>query len=252
MSFLKYFSESEVESIHQTTLRILSEIGIVMTQSEGVEILTGSGAIVQKDRVYLPADLVETSIKKCPNQVSLEGRSKKAVILGDGNLHFHNAGGAREVYDPTDKIRRLAVLQDVKDSTRLLDALENCNTITTFFTPQDVPGPLMSLAMYRYALPFTTKPLQGPGVLTVEEVRYAIRMASVIGAPIKTLSLSLSPISPLIFSNDVTASMIEAARQNIIMAPLLSHSIITRSDVPDKKPSIGAPSVSASIGPFDS
>ena len=220
MSFLKYFSDKEVESIHQTTLRILSEIGIVMTQKEGVEILSGAGATVKNDRVYLPPDLVEQEVRKCPNQVYIEGRNKKPIVLGDGSLHFHNAGGARDVYDPAENIHRPATLQDVRDSTRLLDALENCNSITTFFTPQDVPGPLMSLAMYRHALPHTTKPLQGPAVLTVEEVRFAIRMANVIGDPVKTLSLSLSPISPLIFSDDVTASMIETSRQGITMAPL--------------------------------
>ena len=220
MSFLKYFSDTEVESIHQTTLRILSEIGIVMTQKEGVEILSGAGAAVKNDRVYLAPTLVEETVRKCPSEVRLEGRNKKPLVLGDGSLHFHNAGGAREVYDPAGNVRRPAVIQDVKDSTRLLDALENCSSITTFFTPQDVPGPLMSLAMYRYALPFTTKPIQGPGVLTVEEVQFAIRMANVIGNPTKTVSLSLSPISPLIFSDDVTASMIEASRQGITMAPL--------------------------------
>ena len=60
--------------------------------------------------------------------------------------------------------------QDVRDSARLLDALEGVTTITPFFTPQDVPGELMSLAMYRHALPNTVKPLQGPGVQTAAEV----------------------------------------------------------------------------------
>ncbi len=41
--------------------------------------------------------------------------------------------------------------------------LENCHTITPFFTPTEVPGGVMSLAMYRHALPYTVKPLARTG-----------------------------------------------------------------------------------------
>jgi trimethylamine--corrinoid protein Co-methyltransferase len=111
-------------------------------------------------------------------------------------------------------------VQDVRDSTRLLDALDGVTNITPFFTPQDVPGPLMSLAMYRHALPHTTKPLQGPGTQTAAEVRFAVRMASVIGPPAETLSLGISPISPLFLPDDVVGAMMETARLGVTLGPL--------------------------------
>ena len=40
----------------------------------------------------------------------------------------------------------------------------------------------MSLAMYRYALPFTTKPLQGPGVQFAKEADYAVKMAELLSS----------------------------------------------------------------------
>jgi len=107
-----------------------------------------------------------------------------------------------------------------RDSTRLLDALDGATSITPFFTPQDVPGKLMSLAMYRHALPYTTKPLQGPGVQLGAEVRYAVAMAAVIGPPAEVLSLSVSPISPLFFPDDVAEAIIETAQQRIPFGPL--------------------------------
>jgi trimethylamine--corrinoid protein Co-methyltransferase len=112
------------------------------------------------------------------------------------------------------------MLKDLQDCTRLLDALDGVTTITPFFTPQDVPGHLMSLAMYRHAIPNTTKPLQGPGVQTAQEVQFAIRMASVIGPPDETFSLSVSPVSPLSFLDDCAAAIIEVARNGIPFAPL--------------------------------
>jgi trimethylamine--corrinoid protein Co-methyltransferase len=108
----------------------------------------------------------------------------------------------------------------VRDATHLLDALPGVTTITPFFTPQDVPGPLMSLAMYRHALPHTTKPLQGPGVQTGAEVQYAARMAAVIGPPAEVLTLGISPISPLFFPDDVAEAIMTAARLGVPLGPL--------------------------------
>lgn len=220
MPQLTVLSDLEIEAIHQSTLRILSETGIVMTNPAGREIMTGVGGFIQDDRLLLPADTVERFLKLCPPQVSLQGRGGSIKTLGDGSLHWHNLGGAREVFDPRTGTRRRSLVQDVRDSTRLLDALEGVTTITPFFTPVDVPGELMSLAMYRHALPFTGKPLQGPGVQSAIEVQLAVRMAEVIGSPQQYLSLSVSPVSPLTFPNDTTEAIIEIARQGIPFGPL--------------------------------
>lgn len=156
----------------------------------------------------------------CPRQVTIRGRGGQTEVLGDGQLHWHNLGGARDIYDPRSGQRRPALLRDVRDSTRLLDALESVTTVTPLFTPQDVPGALMSLAMYRHTLPCTTKPLQGPGIQTAAEVSFAVGMAGVLGSPGEYLSLSVSPVSPLTFPDEIVKAIIEVARQGIAFAPL--------------------------------
>jgi trimethylamine--corrinoid protein Co-methyltransferase len=213
-------TKDEIEAIHQATLHILSETGIVLTSQEGMEILIGAGAKLQDDRLLLPPDLVEGEVAKCTKQATLRGRNGSVKRLGDGKLYWHNLGGARDIYDHRSGKRRQAVVQDLMDATRLLDALEQTTTITPFFTPQDVPGALMSLAMYRYAIPNTTKPLQGPGIQTADEVRFAVRMAATLGSPSEFLSLSVSPVSPLFFPDGITEAIIEVARQGVPFGPL--------------------------------
>jgi trimethylamine--corrinoid protein Co-methyltransferase len=220
MVHLTVLADEQIESIHHATLRILSQVGVALTHPAAREILTGAGATLRGERVWLPPDLVEREAARCPRQVTLRGRGDATKVLGDGKLYWHNLGGARDVYDPRTGQRRPATLQDVRDSTRLLDALNGATTIVPFFTPQDVPGPLMSLAMYRHALPHTTKPLQGPGAQTAAEVRYAARMAAVIGPPPQVLSMAVSPISPLTFPDDIVAAMLEVARLELPFAPL--------------------------------
>jgi len=220
MNTLKILSDSEVESMHHATLRILAEVGVILTHPGARKMLTDAGATIRNERVCLPPELVEDCLTKCPPQVTVRGRSGTIKTLGDGSLNFHNLGGARDIHNPTTGEHRFAVLQDVRDATRLLDALPNCNTITPFFTPSDVPGELMSLAMYRHAIPFTTKPLQGPGVQTAPEVRYMAEIASVLGPPSEVLTLSVSPVSPLTFPDHEVEAMLEIARRDIPFAPL--------------------------------
>jgi trimethylamine--corrinoid protein Co-methyltransferase len=220
MTQLAVLTSDQIEAIHQAALRILDEVGIVLIQSEARDVLSGAGAKVRDDRVLLPPDLVEQAIAQCPPQVTIRGRAGKEVVLGDGTLHWHNLGGAPDVYEPHTGRRRPATVRDVRDSARLLDALGNVTTITPFFTPQDVPGKLMSLAMYRYTLPHTTKPVHGPGVQTAVEVRYAARMSAVVGPPAETLSLGISPLSPLTFPDDVVEAMMETARLGVSLGPL--------------------------------
>lgn len=217
---LQFLTDSETGAIHQATLRILWEVGVVLTHPEGREYLTGAGAVVHRDRVRIPPDLVEWAIAQCPHRVTLRGRGGQTVTLGDGSFSWHNLGGARDVYDPRTGARRPATVQDLRDSARLLDALDSVTAVTPLFTPQDVPGPRMSLAMYRHTVSCTTKPVHGPGVQTAEEVRRMARMASVIGPPEEVLTLGISPVSPLFFPDDVVGAILETARWGIPLGPL--------------------------------
>ncbi|MFM8322163.1 MAG: trimethylamine methyltransferase family protein [Chloroflexota bacterium] len=237
MTHLSVLTAEEVERLHQATLRILSETGIVLNHPEGRALILEAGGRLRpgdpgapgaggrQERVLLPPDLVEWAIQAAGKKVCLRGRGGVTKVLGGDpgeprELHWHNLGGARDIYDHRSGRRRTAMAQDVIDSTRLLDALDGPTTITPFFTPTDVPGELMSLAMYRHALPNTVKPLQGPGVQTAREVAYALRMAEVIGPPPEVVTLSVSPVSPLIFPSDGVGAILAIARAGVAFAPL--------------------------------
>jgi trimethylamine---corrinoid protein Co-methyltransferase len=220
MTHLTVLTKEELNAVHQATLRILGEVGVVLREPVAVRMLTDAGATFRDGRIFIPADLVERAIAQCPPTAAIKGRSGITVTLGDGTLHWHNLGGARDVYEPRSGTIRRAILADVSDSARLLDALISVTTVTPFFTPINVPGPLMALSMYRHTLPHTLKPVQGPGVQTAQETRLAIEMASVIGLPSEVLTLGISPVSPLIFPDDVVEAMLETAHHKVTLGPL--------------------------------
>jgi len=215
-----FLSSDDIRAIQDATISILSEVGVILTHPLAREMLLAAGATLKAGRVCLPADLANDSLAFCPKTVTLFGRGGQSVTLGDGNLHWHNLGGARDVYEPTTGQRRPAVVQDVGSAARLLDALPACNAITPFFTPQDIPGGLMAPVMYLHTLANTTKPVHGPGVQRGIEVQFLIRMAEVIGSPAEMLTIGISPISPLTFPDDLVEAIIATARGGVPFGPL--------------------------------
>ena len=95
--------------------------------------------------------------------------------------------------------------------------------------------------MYRHALPHTPgNPCKDQGVQIPAEVRYAVKMAEVIGAPVEVLTLSVSPVSPLTIPDSLAEAIIEIAEAGIALArcraqrpgPLLHF--LSRAQLPNK------------------
>lgn len=220
MERLKFLSNEDIQAMHEATLQILSEVGVIWTHQPSLEILTDAGCTIQGNRVYFPPDLVMDSIAKANKRPSVRGRNGQVNELGGGNLYFHNLGGARDIFDARTGTRHIATDEDARNAIRLLDALPNCHTVTPFFTPPDISNELMALHMYRHALSNTTKPLQGPGIQFGHEVKYAVEMAAVVGTPAQELTLSLSPVSPLTMHDIAAEAIMEMAKAGVIHANL--------------------------------
>ncbi len=220
MQPLKLLSDEDVQTMHEATLQVLHEAGVFWTHKPSLEILQGAGCRITDNRVFFPPDLVIDSIAKANKRPVIRGRNGQVNSLGDGNLYFHNLGGARDVYDARTGSRRVATAHDCADAVRLLDALPNCNTVTPFFTPPDVSNEMLSLYMYRHALSNTVKPVQGPGIQFGHEVRFAVEMAAVVGTPANELTLSLSPVSPLTMHDIAAEAIMEMAKHGVNHANL--------------------------------
>jgi trimethylamine--corrinoid protein Co-methyltransferase len=220
MERLKFLSDADITAMHEATLQVLSEVGVIWTHQPSLKILTDAGCTINDNRVCFPPDLVLESIAKANKRPCIRGRNGQVNTLGDGNLYFHNLGGARDVFDGRTGTRHTATNEDACNAVRLLDALPNCHTVTPFFTPPEISNELMALHMYRSALSNTTKPLQGPGIQFGHEVKYAVEMAAVVGTPAHELTLSLSPVSPLTMHDIAAAAIMEMAEAGVIHANL--------------------------------
>lgn len=220
MEKLKFLSDDEIKAMHEATLHIMAEIGIIWTHKPSLDVLTGAGCTIKDNRVCFPPDLVMNSIATANKKPSIKGRNGQVNSFGSGNLYFHNLGGARDIFDAKTNTRRPATDQDAVDAIRVLDALSNCHTVTPFFTPPEISNEMMSLHMYRHTLPHTTKPVQGPGIQFAHEVKYAVEMANVVGTSANELALSLSPVSPLTMHDASAAAIMAMAEAGVIHSNL--------------------------------
>ena len=86
MEKLKFISDEEIVAIHNTTLRILSEIGFVWTHKPSLDILTSAGCTIKGNRVYFPPQLVEDCIKKSGKTVTI---ARDTAIPASRNCPAH-------------------------------------------------------------------------------------------------------------------------------------------------------------------
>jgi trimethylamine--corrinoid protein Co-methyltransferase len=221
---IPFLSPKDIQEVHQATLRVLSEIGIILDDNQSREVFLDNGCLEAKGRISIPPDLVGKCLGYPPDQVVLRGRSGE-VKLGDGKLHVHNLGGARDIMDAPNGALRPATASDVAQSTRLLDALENVTTVTPLYTPRDVSARSMVPTMFYQTLLNTLKPINGPGVTTTDEVHLLAEMMHVVFGDQPAVSMGASPVSPLNFSGEIPRVMMEIARQGLPFGPLPCPSV---------------------------
>ncbi|MGB7876472.1 MAG: trimethylamine methyltransferase family protein [Anaerolineales bacterium] len=212
---IEFLSEKDLDRIEETAYRLLSEVGILLEHKDAVEMLDGIGCRIEDERVLISRRAVEWALKNLQSQRQVYNQDGSVAFqFGDGKLRFHNGGGPPFIYDLVSGKRRSAILSDIADISRLLDFLPHVNVITPLFGPQDVPDEMLAVASTHAMLTNTNKPISSAAIEKAEHVSYIVEMVAACSGGIEAfrehpcLSISVSPISPLHFSHDVTAAII--------------------------------------------
>ena len=136
-------TDSDVERINDTALRALEEVGLTDAPPSGVEILTGAGAIAGDDgRIRFPRALVEDMVANAARDITLFGQDPLHDLHPGGyRVHFGTAGAAVFVYDPATRENREPMVQDLYDSARIVDSLDNIHFFQRTLTPRNTVEP---------------------------------------------------------------------------------------------------------------
>ncbi len=230
-------TESQVKRIHEASLTILKRTGVQIEHPEAVALFDQAGADIDGNRVRLPPSLIEDTVEKAPSRILLAGRDPEHdLVLEDKRVHIGTGGAALQVLDLESDEIRPALLDDVADMARVVDALENIHFYLLPIYPTDIPEEKVEISKYYAAVANTTKHVQG-GVYSVQGIRDVIRMCErIMGGeealrerPIASFITSWM-VSPLMFASDVTALLLEICRQR--MPVVLSAAPMAGSTAP--------------------
>lgn len=219
---LPFLTDEDLDRIEATAYRLLAEVGIELQHARAQEMLDGLGCRVSGGRVLIPGDVVRWALDNVTPGVEFpRPNGRPGFTLGDGRVRFHNGGGQPFILDLHTGQRRLANLQDVADSTRLLDALPNVDQITPLVGPQDVPPDMIFVEATAAMLRNTDKPVSASAVDRPDDVPYLVEMAAARCGGREALrarpsmQISVSPVSPLRFTADVAGAILAVAESGL-------------------------------------
>ncbi len=221
----KPLSEENIVKIHETSLRILEEIGVKVALEEALQIFKKHGAKVEGEIVRIPPSVVEKGLELVPHQFLMAGREEKNDLhLEDKRVYLGTGGAALTVLDLETGEPRPGTLRDVAQLARLVDGLENVHFYLRPCVPQDIPKEAMDINQFYGALANTSKNVMA-AAQSVQSARDVIEMAKMIAggeeALIKRPFISFVTswmISPLHFATETTRVLLEVTRSKIPVA----------------------------------
>jgi trimethylamine---corrinoid protein Co-methyltransferase len=218
-------TDSDIEQIHQTVLRVFKEVGVQVNYDEALEIFKENGAKVDGSSriVKFEEAMVMDLINQAPNRVTLYGRESDGSLdleIGGAKVYLGTGGTALNVQDPGCDDNRRSELKDIMNMARMVNELENIHFYMLNIFPNDIKREEIDVNRFGAALNRTKKHIMG-GVYTVEGIRNVIKMATMIAGSKEALkarpfiSMVACIISPFKLDEDYGRLAIEVAKNNI-------------------------------------
>jgi len=159
---VKILDDEQIDKIHQKSLDILENIGVVVPHEEVLKRFATFGANVDSKRslVKIPSDLVMEFILKAGKKFAIYGRdlSKKAEF-GVGKRNYNTSAGQTFWIDNIGDQRRHSTLNDVKEAVRFADALDQITIPGAMSDPLEIPIEWRCLQVAFEMVSHTDKPI---------------------------------------------------------------------------------------------
>lgn len=209
---IEILEKSQVETIHQTAIRILEEIGVKMDHPEVLKTFRNHGCDVDETKkvVKIKEDLVKEQLKNVPKTFSIYSRDLERMEVGTGSFYMLSPSDNAYLVDMNTSRRRPGSVEDCRQMARLVDALEFYHICCTPLLPQELPAQIRGLTASVETLKNMSKHYL-PEPVTDKEVKYLIEMAEAITGgseeltKMPVISSYVCPTSPLVFPETALA-----------------------------------------------
>ena len=205
---LQVLSDDQKSRIHQATLEILRRTGVRVIVPAVRELLDRAGCWVDGERVRMPPHLIEWAIRVAPKRIVMCDRDGTAAMFLEGYRSYYGTGSDTPfVIDAYGGERRTAVLEDVANVARLVDALPHISFLMCMGIASDVTASISDLYHFKAMVTNSTKPIVYTA-WSVENLRAIIEMAEAVAGGTEVLqrspfcALYAEPIAPLIHGRE--------------------------------------------------
>ncbi len=219
--------KEKLQKIHETSLRILKEIGIKLHNAEVLDILRQKGVTLSGQTAFFEPDQIMAWVGKAPEKFTLYARNPQYDIVIGGDHTECTAGyGCTSIVD-LEGNKRESILDDYINFAKLTHRCEHFNINGGILVqPCDVPPDKSHLIMLYASMVLTDKCLYS--VLSLEKgVQDTMDMMGILFGGRNTLQekpralTMISPISPLKMDDATLQAILNAAgnHQPMIVSP---------------------------------
>jgi len=205
-----------IERIHELSLKVLEETGIILHYPSALELLRHRGASVDEGRrlARIPRCLVEEALEATQRQVAVYGQDdprRDCLLVLGGKQYGRTATGLNWILNHGVATRRPVVEQDVVNWTRVIHALPNIHLAGSLCDQEEAPRAVEVRSLARM-LHHTDKPLMF-SAFSGEGMRWLWRLTEVTQTEARRPRLMVlsSVNSPLIYGwGQCEAAMVSA------------------------------------------
>jgi len=209
----------EVQDLHDATLQLLAEVGVVFYSAPALRLLGAHGAQVEGHTVRFSPALVEQALEMAPSKVVLHARNPdRDVVVGQGNIHYTSCFGPVRVRRPGARETIPATLEDLRRFTVLSDALDNVSYCLFHVRPHEVAAEWHDVYSAATMLKITNKHIhfsQDTAANTDLLIALGKVAADDAGVEQPVFSMGGCPTSPLVYTEAVCARLLKAVPEGI-------------------------------------
>lgn len=232
-STLRFIEDRDYGRIHEASIDILENTGVIFQHDEAIEIFRKHGAKVDGHRVYITRAMVDKALKALPRTYKFCSRNPERTVEIGKDFAVQPNAGAIFIQDQ-DHGRRLATIEDYGNMMKLAQASDIINLAGAHpLNPSDVPEEFKHLYMCYETLKNSDMPALG---FTMDQknskefldmIQISMGMAPGEETDIQYSNFSANPLSPLAWAHDTLGSMIEYAKrgQGVYLLPCIMAGI---------------------------
>lgn len=186
MQYVGLLDDEQVRQVHQASLEILAEVGLLVRNEKAQRRFAEHGAQVDfaTGRTRLPAEVVERYRALVPPSITLRGRDPAFdVTFPRASPVVATASSAPDIVDPVTGACRRARSDDIARIAHLVNALPGFDVFSISTLADDAPAGQFSLSRFYPALKNCCKPVR-TSVIDQREAEQVIRLGELIaGSP---------------------------------------------------------------------